>query len=238
MRKNVKYFGISVIGEEHIRRKLPCQDACDFEKYKNGYVAVISDGLGSKKHSDIGSKMACKAVIKTVKQMLSNNKIKHSVEKLLETIHKNWIELLKNNEISDCSTTCLFAIKYKSKLIVAQLGDGAIIVISKDRDKSFVLRDDKDNLFSNMTFCLNEKFVKEQWKIKIVDTKNILTVILCTDGISEDIKPEYQIQFAKEFYLSHKYLRKNQREKRVRKMLKDWHLSGSKDDKTIAYLTL
>jgi serine/threonine protein phosphatase PrpC len=234
----IKYFGISVIGEDHVSKNLPCQDAWNFAKYKNGRVIVLSDGLGSKKFSDIGSKIACKAVIKTVKLLLYNDNTQHSISHLLLSIHKKWIELLKNNEVSQYSATCLFALKYKSKIILAQLGDGAIIAISKKEDECFVLTDDKDNMFSNMTNSLNAKFSKEQWKIKVIESKNILSVVLCSDGISEDIKPNFLIEFAKDFYLSHKCLRKHKREKRVKKMLQDWHLTGSRDDKTIAYLSI
>ena len=45
----------SVKGVLHENANIPNQDAYSVKKYKFGTILVVSDGLGSKKHSDIGS---------------------------------------------------------------------------------------------------------------------------------------------------------------------------------------
>jgi len=232
MRKQQRCWGVSVIGEYHIANNMVNQDAFAFEQLKTGFVVAVSDGLGSKKHSDFGSQMACKAVLKAAKRCFNDLEIKD----LLKNIHSCWLNYIVDYEIFDCNATCLFALKYKNKIILGQLGDGAIVAVAKEKNQSVVLLDNKVDSFSNVTHCLNEKFNFEQWKTLVLDAENIQAVVLYTDGIADDIPAEFQIDFAREFHLNHKYLRQNQRVRKIKKMLQEWHESGSTDDKTIAVL--
>ena len=59
-----KLIGISRIGPSHIAKKIPNQDSYLCYKNKDFSLIIVSDGLGSKPHSEIGSKAACKAVLK------------------------------------------------------------------------------------------------------------------------------------------------------------------------------
>ena len=60
-------WGASVIGPLHVKAGIPNQDSWMARRYKWGNVVVVSDGLGSKAHSDHGSKAACLAVFEAAK---------------------------------------------------------------------------------------------------------------------------------------------------------------------------
>ena len=61
-----KAFSASVIGPAHIEAGLPNQDAVKTKITEQIAIAVVSDGVGSEKKADIGSKNACHAVLKSV----------------------------------------------------------------------------------------------------------------------------------------------------------------------------
>jgi serine/threonine protein phosphatase PrpC len=226
---------MSLIGEFHLRNNMPNQDSWSITKCPNCRVIAVSDGLGSKKHSALGSKMACKAVMEAAKHYC-NSKHFFDADNYTKEIYVNWLKLLQGNKISDCCATCLFAVKYKDKIVVGQLGDGIIAAIFQDSSKNFILIDLKEESFSNITNCLNEKFEGSLWKTRVFDAKDCCAIVLYTDGISEDILPNMQIDFAREFYLEYRSYGKNKRKREIKKMLKNWH--GSTDDKTIACLPI
>lgn len=73
--------GASVIGKSHISMKLPCQDYNKYEYLGDGWgVAVTSDGAGSAKHSEIGSKITVERAVYYFKDVINQ---------------KEWIKLRK-----------------------------------------------------------------------------------------------------------------------------------------------
>lgn len=64
-------IGSSVIGNSHISMNLPCQDNCKYEYIGEGWgIAVTSDGAGSAKRSEIGSKIVAERAIVHFKQLI------------------------------------------------------------------------------------------------------------------------------------------------------------------------
>lgn len=55
---NCVVVGTSVIGNSHVSMGLPCQDNCKYAYIKDGWgIAITSDGAGSAKHSETGSRI-------------------------------------------------------------------------------------------------------------------------------------------------------------------------------------
>ena len=86
----MKYGAYSEKGAYHKRN----QDSFIIKKVRGIYVAGISDGLGSKKYSHVGSKLLCKSLLDTVYKVDDFEKI--SKEKLIELIFQNWLKKIKN----------------------------------------------------------------------------------------------------------------------------------------------
>jgi len=227
-------FGESVIGPAHKKNGIPNQDYWMAKQFWWGNVVVVSDGLGSKSHSDIGSKAACLSVIETAGTFYKNQNA--NINDILRFIHANWLIKIAPLSASDCSATCLFVIQMNGKLILGRLGDGLIAVNSKIDKNCFILSDNKQDSFSNMTNCLTSNFNINCWETILVNDENYNAVILCTDGIADDLEPECETEFAKSIYFKYKDFNSKKRKKDLQILLNDWPTPKHSDDKTIACL--
>lgn len=227
-------WGVSVVGPLHIKNGIPNQDSWISRKYKWGNVVVVSDGLGSNPHSDIGSKAACLAVIKAATAYQKNRQAK--VEDILRLIQAYWLVEISPLSPSDCSATCLFAIRMDEKLILGRLGDGLIVVHGKSKNDHLALSDCKTNSFSEFTYCLTQEFRAAHWETVTMSIKKCRAIMLCTDGIADDLVPEKQFSFAKQLYSNYKDMASAVRLKNIRGWLNKWPVPGHSDDKTVVCL--
>ena len=122
-------WGATAIGPLHGKNGTPNQDSWMARRYKWGNVVVVSDGLGSKAHSDHGSKAACLAVFEAAKSFQNTPDAK--IVDILRLIHANWLVKITPYSSSDCSSTCLFAIQIEGIITLGRLGDGMIAVLGK-----------------------------------------------------------------------------------------------------------
>ena len=74
--------GSSVIGPSHLLHGIVNQDAFLFKKRRKYSLFVVSDGMGSKPFSDIGSKMACESVSREIERFVKNLHERVSVSRL------------------------------------------------------------------------------------------------------------------------------------------------------------
>jgi len=225
-------WGASVIGPLHVKAGIPNQDSWKARRYKWGNVIVVSDGLGSKPHSDHGSKAACLAVFEAAKSF--QNSPDANIVDILRLIHANWLVKIAPLSPSDCSATCLFALQIKGRITLGRLGDGMIVALGGTEENNFILNDNKQDSFSNFTNSLQQEFRPEQWETLSIESTVCNAVVLCTDGISDDLLPEKQITFAQNFYFSYRKMKSKERNKDIKRWLKNWPVPGHSDDKTIA----
>ncbi len=227
-------WGASVIGPLHVKAKIPNQDSWKARRYKWGNVVVVSDGLGSKAHSDYGSKAACLAVFEAAKSY--QNTPNANIADILRLIHANWLVKIAPYSSTDCSTTCLFAIQIGGVITLGRLGDGMIVAVGKSDEHHIILSDKKQDSFSNYTNSLQHEFRPVQWEIATIESAVCYAVVLCTDGISDDLLPEKQLVFAQELYSTYADMESKERKKDLKRWLNEWPVPGHSDDKTIACL--
>jgi serine/threonine protein phosphatase PrpC len=227
-------WGASIIGPMHIKNGIPNQDSWKARQYKWGNVLVVSDGLGSKPHSDHGSKAACLAVFEAAKTYQNNRQAK--IPDILRLIHANWLVKVAPFSPSDCSATCLFAIQIDEQITLGRLGDGLIAVYGESEKDCFILSDKKQDSFSNYTYSLHHEFKPNQWETVTIDSSSCKAILLCTDGISDDLLPESEIKFTQEFVDEYRNIAPNMRAYKLKSMLSNWPVPCHSDDKTIAVL--
>lgn len=228
------FWGATVRGTLHVIEGIPNQDSWMSRRYKWGNVIVVSDGLGSKKHSEYGSKAACLAVFEAAKCYQSNPEA--NIVNVLQLIHAIWLVKIAPYSPSECSATCLFAIQTDRFITLGRLGDGMIAICGEDEASSLVLRDNKEDSFSNCTNSLQQEFEPDEWEISSIDNSDCKAVVLCTDGVSEDLLSEMQINFAQELSYTYADLETKQRRRDLKLWLNEWPGRGHSDDKTIACL--
>ena len=231
-------WGVTTIGPLHIKSGLPNQDAMLSKKYKWGEIIAVSDGVGSRARSDIGSKAICWSVVQASKILFKSKKIKIEniqIEEFLRLLHSIWLVKIYPYSPKECSATCLFTIRNADKLLLEQLGDGLIVATSTNSN-SEILNDDKEDSFSNVTYSAGSNFNFEQWKYTILDANEYNSVLLCTDGISDDLISGSECDFAKGLYESYGNCKPRKRYYEILHWLKNWPTPKHTDDKTIACL--
>lgn len=193
------------------------------------YVAAVSDGLGSKKYSHIGSKTICEVVLETVSKCVDFS----CLETFVKNIHREWNEKLHEEyNISDCAATCLFCVVKDRDVIIGQLGDGFICYI--DEANKIVLQDDNETHFANETDCLCKINNMDIWKLRKLTAQTKMSILLSTDGLNvgyntiDDI-----ISFSEDFQNGYEKFSVNEINRHIFEWLDDWY---GGDDKTIAYI--
>jgi len=218
-------WGVSEIGPLHIKENIPNQDSYVVKKYSWGIVGVVCDGLGSKKYSHIGSEALTKAVIKAAK-IFDFNKDINLFEPLLKSLWDITVFPYMQNEVS---TTLLFTIIKDKKVYIGRVGDGAIAIFGKE---NLLVEEDKD-MFTNYTTPFGRE---EKIKWYFFDACEIDYIVMCSDGISEDIQKDKMIDFFQNYVTNYKNISIQKRVSEIKSWLKNWPVKGHTDDKTIVSL--
>ncbi|MEM9539522.1 MAG: protein phosphatase 2C domain-containing protein, partial [Cyanobacteria bacterium P01_E01_bin.42] len=80
----------SVIGRRHIRLGVNNQDALSVLSRDRFTVAVVCDGCGSGRHSEVGAKIGAKLVVETISKALESDAIADPRDlKFWQCIHQN-----------------------------------------------------------------------------------------------------------------------------------------------------
>lgn len=223
-------FGASVRGPGHVRASLPNQDAFCSNSYFWGSVIVVSDGVGSCSTSEYGAKAACRAVCLVAKKQ---GAAVVDTSFLIEEIHKKWLKVIEPFKPETSSATCLFAIcPISSPITLGMLGDGLAAVLKSDG--SYIeLCEDKNDGFSNQTGALSFKNLPEQWKTLTFDPKDCSAILLCTDGVADDLLPAQRENFVRHIFEQGHMCSIGSARRAVRRMLEDWPVPKHSDDKTL-----
>ena len=214
MNGNYKIIAQTQIGPYHIKNNIPNQDSFAFKIYKSLdlVVGAVSDGMGSRKYSHIGSKELTKLVVKQARLFYSKKRFE---KKLL----KQWLLNIRPYKQNETLSTLMCVIIKNNKIYIAKVGDGTIVILGK-KDK--ILDDDK--YFANLTTAFSlEKL--QWWEF---EKNEVDTIFLATDGISDDIDNKFK--FVKDFT---NYFFKYNRNKELKNILKNWPVKGHSDDKTL-----
>ncbi|WP_064604481.1 PP2C family serine/threonine-protein phosphatase [Photobacterium sp. J15] len=219
----------SVRGLGHIESGTPNQDAVLTRKWNSSWLAVVSDGMGSKPHSEIGSRCACRAVLMAVKSLpfaVTDNDLIHC-------IYKNWLGLLGDIKPNDAVATCLVAWgQANGKTRLLQLGDGTILYHANEKGS---LSERPEYGFGNETTGLGISRKYSDWACKqILLTKLGQGVALMTDGISDDL--EHIDDFLPFMVQQMKGMGMRYGKQWITNELKAWPTPSNTDDKSIALI--
>lgn len=236
-----KQWGISVMGQSHSDNKIPNQDSFvfDFKGNANKKVlyAAVADGLGSKCRSELGAKALCKTVKKVSKFFKSYPETTPSdIALYVQGLWTSELMRLKPVKISDFSTTAVFALLYKNKLIVCQMGDGLVCGLFDDESKDFILSDNDNDGFANITVSLGTGMKLENWKVGLTTPEGLQCLFLCTDGIATDIE-EKEFCFIKSLMDEYKNKSVYDCLHDAKHWISQWPVKGNLDDKTIVMIT-
>jgi|JI8StandDraft_1071087.scaffolds.fasta_scaffold06387_4 serine/threonine protein phosphatase PrpC len=234
-RTMVEFTGVTVKGPLHRKEKKPNQDAIKMKKYKSGSVIAIADGFGSCIYSTIGAGAAVSSVHEAYRLWSKSKVLK--IEYFLRMIHLLWEQKILPNAASDCYSTCLFAIvNNDNKLFLGQLGDGLVMYFNKDNEKMIHLDSKSTKAFSNQTTGLGVASKLSEWKFIEEEVSDNFVILLCTDGVSDDIAEGKENDFMLYLLDEIKLLSPKKRTEFLKTQLIHWSTPKHTDDKTISLM--
>lgn len=226
----IEVFGATVRGPAHRADGTPNQDAWGRGRAGTAHVVVVSDGMGSRPHAQDGARAACGAVLDAVRQWRRYRGA--PTEVLLGLVHLLWRARIAPKAPEDCACTCLFAaIEADGSGIVAQLGDGLIVV--RDGEGLSAVANRSGCSFGNETEALGTTHRTGAWAQRPLD-KSVNTVVLCTDGVSDDLLQDRLAEFVDWLVMDVGREDPAARGRALRRALRDWPTPRHLDDKTIA----
>lgn len=174
----------SVIGPGHIASGLPNQDAwASWKTHRYGCLAV-ADGLGSRPHSDIGSKSVCRAAVAVAQRHVYERRF-YALH-FVDEVRREWLAAIRPFSSVECATTCIVAIWSPRFVRLFQIGDGLAAAIMRD-GRVVALTDDKSESFSNLVTPLSATTAPGEWRMLSVPATRCVGTLLSTDGISDDL---------------------------------------------------
>lgn len=222
-------YGVSVIGPGHIATGLPNQDAIFLRSSKKSWLAVLSDGMGSRPHAHIGSTLACQAAFSITQDLDFSTPDRI----LIERIYQRWLKMLGDISPNDAVATFLMAWGLPNgECRLFQLGDGAVLY---HQDETAQLVNQSDASFSNETTGLGLSKKWSDWHCKKVRLKKSgQGVVLMSDGISDDI--DNLLIFTPALFESLKGKSKRHAKRWITRELDAWPTPKHTDDKSIAVI--
>lgn len=233
VRGDWSWTGSSVRGPRHLAEGTPNQDAWRVTCQSKFFVAVVCDGLGSRTHSGIGARAACRAVVAAAGSWSRAGS--SSTEALLRLIHAQWAVELGQRAREECATTCLFALFTRDgRGLLGQLGDGLIYLRSRSLGAVTVSGAARGG-FTNETTGLGIATSLSAWSTTEVSTVSPGDcVMIATDGVSDDL-----IDDQRDALLVHAAMRYPPQtavsSRALARELRAWPAARHTDDKTILF---
>lgn len=191
---------ISDDGLSHRLKKIPNQDAVMYEVDCEDYVIAVSDGVGSCRKSDIGSKNAVES-IRMLFLQIKTGELSFEKNDVAKTIIETWKTLIKDENIDDYCATLKAAIKIGNELMLISIGDGILAISSNGISRIAPV---EDGFFVNQTACLNKDVKSTDFWISVfrLDTYVTYVVFLCTDGVANGITEGQELELVRELETS------------------------------------
>ncbi|MDR3343161.1 MAG: protein phosphatase 2C domain-containing protein, partial [Treponema sp.] len=207
----IGFYKMSLVGDAHLADKNPvCQDANAVKSLANGWViAVIADGLGSAKYSDVGSRTAVEVVARFVEEHLPDKWHDESLKSLLQTAYHAAFKSIKKiaaqreHNIKEYDTTLTTLIYNGTNVVYGHVGDGGIIALSPYGDFSMLTTAQKGEEF-NVVVPL--RMGPDNWVFGTA-RESACALLMMTDGIYDIAcpwllakqKPPIYIHYVRDF---------------------------------------
>jgi len=183
--------GAAVQGVSHLRQELPCQDAVDYCALPGDVLLVaLADGAGSADLSDIGAREAVASALGLVSARLEGGLPEEccawhelfwdafaASRKALERLAEERGEPLRS-----LATTLTFLAAIPDRLVVGQLGDGAVVARDKDGVLSTITRLQRGE-YANETNFLTQEDALDQVVVQVID-QPVQALAVMSDGLT------------------------------------------------------
>lgn len=234
-------WGASCIGPAHIKNNIPNQDSWSIEHVSEVpcTIYVVADGLGSYTNSHIGSGAVAESVKRAVlgQEGMDELGVIGDLERFCSRIQWSWCQKLQELHIpiETAYTTCLVVIELNKHLVFVQIGDGVLLAFDTQTEETLFCTPRNENHFSNITLSLEETFVPQNWQMHHSEKPAEFAIMMCTDGISNDLLEEKPINYLLNLLHTSKRLTAEECAKEMKIELENWPVPHHYDDKTIIF---
>ena len=183
---------VSLIGNKHISRGTPCEDA-SISKTANGVsVVCVADGAGGAKYTH--ARFGAKCAVETVSELLCKhfdafyfeNRESISRSLLVTAIHSHMADLLVEHELDGLerlSCTLLFVAVKGNMVLAGHIGDGLICRVSSHGISPLTLPQNGENASS--TYFITFPNAQEYLRFFRTTTDDTHAFVLMTDGVED-----------------------------------------------------
>lgn len=192
-----KVIARSVIGTSHQQLNLPCQD---YGRYLllDGEILIgaVSDGAGSAKYAEIGSKNTVEESLRFLQASQDNSDQKLLsqeilTEELTQALFSQLVESVRSRltnvaseiegNLSDLASTLLVFIATPYWLAAMQIGDGFMVIRGGNEKYRLLFQPDKGEYINETTFVTSDHAL-ESMQVKVLSE---LPSFICvaTDGV-------------------------------------------------------
>lgn len=196
MYSGITVGSVSIIGQKHISRQVPCEDA-SFAVQKNGVsVVCIADGAGGKKytHARFGSACAVELISEILCEhfdaLYAENREAAVRSFFMAKIRIAFADIMAEKELDtldQLSCTLLFVAVKDRRMIIGHLGDGLVVRISPSGLSPFSMpQNEKDGT----TFFITAGHAADYMRFIKTTVDDCHAVALMTDGVQDNVYDE------------------------------------------------
>jgi len=196
MYSGITVGAITTIGQKHVRRETPCEDASLAVQRDGVSVVCIADGAGSKQytHARFGSKSAVETIsgllIDHFDAIYAENREQAARSLIIASLHVAFAKLMDEHDLStldQLSCTLLFCAVKDRRMLIGHLGDGLIARITPSGVSPFTMpQNEKDGT----TFFVTAGHAPDYLRLIKTTTDDTHAVCLMTDGVQDSVYDE------------------------------------------------
>lgn len=184
------------------------EDSVGYYIGKDRAIYVIADGMGGHSAGEVASKVAVDFTIDYIKGLNNITDLKREITIAVQKANEEIFNLSQcRKNLSGMGTTITTCLISEDKAIVANVGDSSCYIIDKDdnikkitKDHSLVqqlvdngtITEEQAKKHPNKNIITRALGTNRQIEIDTfyINLKEIKNVVLCTDGLTNDLAPE------------------------------------------------
>lgn len=188
---------VTLVGQKHVHRGIPCEDASLAVSANGVSVVCIADGAGSKQytHARFGSQACVKTItdllIKHFDAIYNENREAASRSLIIASIHVKFAELMREHKlksIEQLSCTLLFAAVKDRRMIIGHIGDGLTVKVTSSGVSPVTMPQNGTNASS--TYFVTANHAADYLRLVKTTTDDCHAIVLMTDGVQDAVYDE------------------------------------------------
>lgn len=194
---NAKVAAVTLMGQKHKNREVPCEDYSIATEGNGVSVVVVSDGAGGKEytHARFGSKATCEMISELLINhfdAIYNENREAAIKSLLITaVYSKMADIIEEmslDSLERLSCTMLFCAVKDRRVICGHIGDGLIVRVSSSGVSPITMPQNGQNASS--TYFITANHAADYMRLIKTTVDDIHGIALMTDGVQDMVYDE------------------------------------------------